>query len=225
MTILKGNVSVIAAHPDDEVIGMGGTLKKLINNGNLVSVLFLSDGVSSRNSIRETVESRKSSALKSLESLGCRDVEFLDFPDNKLDTIPMLDLCKKIELHLNARETEIVFTHYPYDLNIDHRLTCEATLVACRPNPTSLVKQLLFFETVSSTNWKFGDKSFSPNIYIDITNEINDKNLALKHYSIELNEFPSFRSLDGIGSLAKYRGASVGFEKAEAFELGYLRIM
>jgi len=224
MTIFEGKVAIVAAHPDDEVIGMGGTIKKLINKGSLVSVLFLSDGVSSRSSIRETIESRKVSSLKSLESLGCSDVEFLDFPDNKLDTVPLLELCKKIESHLSARNTDIVFTHYPYDLNVDHRLTCEATLVACRPIPTSSVKQLLYFETVSSTNWRFGEKNFSPNIYIDITTEFNDKNLALNYYSTELNEFPSFRSLDGIASLAILRGATVGFEKAEAFELGFQRI-
>jgi LmbE family N-acetylglucosaminyl deacetylase len=224
MKILEGNVSIIAAHPDDEVIGMGGTLKRLIDDGNSVSVLFLSDGVGARDSIRETVESRKISAIKSLESLGCTDIEFLDFPDNMLDTVPMLDLCKKIELHLGSRNTEIVFTHYPHDLNIDHRLTCEATTVACRPIPKVSIKQMLYFEVASSTNWKFGDRNFNPNIFVDITDEFDAKSLALNHYSIELNEFPNFRSLDALTSLATMRGTTVGFEKAEAFELGYLRI-
>jgi LmbE family N-acetylglucosaminyl deacetylase len=202
---------------------MGGSIKKLTSQHNKVSVLFLSDGVTSRDNPREGVESRKDSSLKALEILGCSDVEFNDYPDNRLDTVPLLDLCKTVERHIQARQTDIVFTHFPFDLNIDHRVTHEATLVACRPNLNSLVKQLLFFETVSSTNWNFGAKNFSPNFFIDVTEYFDSKIIALKHYSTELNDFPSARSILNIESLANYRGASLGFEKAEAFEVGFIR--
>jgi LmbE family N-acetylglucosaminyl deacetylase len=203
---------------------MGGTIRKLIEQDNKVSVLFLSDGVTSRENLREEIELRRSSSINALKSIGCSDLEFCDYPDNKLDSIPLLNLCKTVENHIRSRNTEIVFTHFPFDLNIDHRRTQEATLVACRPNSDSLVSELYFFETVSSTDWKFGDRRFSPNLFVDITNQFPKKLLALQHYEAEINDFPNARSMLSIESLANFRGASIGFRKAEAFELGLHRI-
>ena len=203
---------------------MGGTIRKLIEENNKVSILFLSDGVTSRENLREEIKSRRSSSISALKSLGCTDIEFCDFPDNKLDSIPLLNLCKTVESHIRLRNTEIVFTHFPFDLNIDHRRTQEATLVACRPNLNSFVRELYFFETVSSTDWNFGNRRFSPNIFVDITNQFRNKLLALQHYDVEINDFPNARSILSIESLSNFRGASIGFEKAEAFELGFHRI-
>jgi LmbE family N-acetylglucosaminyl deacetylase len=221
--MLEGNVIIVAAHPDDEVLGMGATINKLINFGNRVQVLFLSDGVSSRNIPREDTDARQQSAISALEKLGCKEVYFTDFPDNQLDTVPLLEICKVIENRFTNFMPETVFTHFPFDLNIDHQLVSEAVTIASRPKSSSKIKNLFYFEVLSSTGWKFGSRVFSPNLFIEIDNEFELKLEALQKYQKEMDPYPNARSLEAIEALAILRGASAGKKKSEAFEVGFIR--
>lgn len=220
--VFDENILVVAAHPDDEVLGMGGTINKFTSEGKKVSVLFISDGVTSRDQLRETLDSRRSSAISSLKKLGCVDVDFADFPDNKLDSIPMLEICKVIESKFNRFAPSSVFTHFPYDLNIDHQIVSEAVSVASRPKRDSSVRGLFFFEVLSSTGWRFGSRPFCPNLFIDIEVEFENKVASLKEYHLELETYPNARSLEAVEALAILRGSFVGNRKSEAFEVGFI---
>ncbi len=221
--IKNKKILIIAAHPDDEVIGMGGSIKLFSENQNEVFVILLSSGVGSRNFERQSAESRKESARLALNKLGCSKIYFGDFPDNQFDTVGVLTIAKFIEAHVDRLQPEIVFTNYYQDLNVDHRITSEATLVAVRPRPDSSVANLYFYEVSSSTGWKFGSQTFEPNYYIDILNSNLSKQMALMEYQIEMNKFPSARSLQAIEYLNRYRGSTMGYTIAEAFEIGFIR--
>jgi N-acetylglucosamine malate deacetylase 1 len=216
------NVLIIAAHPDDEVLGCGGTIAKYTKEGLKVSVLFLTDGESSRNDI-ENVNSlilkRKNNAKAALKILGCQSISFLDFPDNRLDSIDLLDVVKKVEKYINTIKPFRVITHFVHDLNIDHQITHKAVVTACRPQPENFVRELLFFEVLSSTDWAF-EKYFEPNLFVDISSTIDLKIDALDCYHEELRDFPHPRSLKAIKSLAFYRGSMSGLFAAEAFKIG-----
>lgn len=216
-------IVVVAAHPDDETLGMGGSIRTFIDAGNDLTVLVLADGVTSRNAIRESVSSRKRSAMSALKVLGCSKVIFGDFPDNSLDTVPFLEICKWIEDQFQQIKPNAVFTHFPQDLNIDHRIVAEATTVASRPKVGSSVTELYFFEVLSSTGWLFQSQAFVPKFFVDIESTLPAKIEALRHYEIEMDEYPGARSFEAINALATTRGAFVGFPKAEAFEIGFIR--
>ena len=123
MLLSNEKVLVIAAHPDDETLGMGGTIHKLSLLGSRVRVVFLSDGVSSREEIRESLESRRTAAIDALKILNCSDVYFYDYPDNSMDTVPFIKIVKTIEQIINDFGPTVLFTHFPRDLNVDHRIT------------------------------------------------------------------------------------------------------
>lgn len=216
-------ILVVAAHPDDEVIGMGGSIKLFTENQNEVFILFLSTGVGSRNIERQSAESRKESARSALKKLGCSEIYFGDFPDNQFDTVGILTIAKFIEAHVVKFQPEIVFTNYYEDLNVDHRIAAEATLIAVRPKPATSVTNLYFYEVYSSTGWKFGSQTFKPGYYIDILTSNLSKQMALREYKVEMDEFPSARSVQAIEYLNRYRGGTVGYAIAEAFEIGFIR--
>jgi LmbE family N-acetylglucosaminyl deacetylase len=217
------SILVVAAHPDDEVLGMGGTIRKLASQGKKVSVLFLSDGVSSRSNLRQPLDARRESAVSALSKLGCSDIEFCDFPDNKLDTIPILEICKAVDNKIDSFEPISVFTHFPFDLNIDHQIVSEAVQVASRPKSGSSVQQLFFFEVLSSTGWKFGSRAFTPNLFVQIEDEFENKLDSLQDYDLEMESYPDARSVEAVSALATLRGAFVGRKKSEAFEIGFIR--
>lgn len=219
----QNTVLVIAAHPDDESLGMGGTIHNLTQTGFTVHALFLSSGVGSRDSDREDSFARLSAANRALKSLGCNFITTGDFPDNSFDTIGLLNLAKFIEAKLDEIQPNIVFTNFHSDLNIDHRLTSEATLIAARPKPTSSVDELYFYEVVSSTGWQFGAKQFIPTYFVDITHSFHKKEAALLEYATEMDSPPSARSYSSIKALAKFRGNFMGLDYAEAFEVGFIR--
>jgi LmbE family N-acetylglucosaminyl deacetylase len=223
MNITSKSIAIIAAHPDDETLGMGGTIKLLTAKGNKVSVLFLTDGVSARDNLRENAESRKKSCVSALRVLGCENYEFGNFPDNALDSVPRISIIKFIENFLKTSEACVVFTHFPKDLNIDHQIAASSTLVACRPKPDSLVNSLYFFEVASSTGWNFGEVTFDPRIFIDVDSTMKSKIEALMEYSVELDNFPNARSILAIEALARVRGSSAGMKNSEAFEVGFIR--
>ena len=220
------SVLVVAAHPDDEVLGCGGTIAKLSKKGFNVNLVFISDGVSSRKMSKKTlikqIAKRRKACLKASKILGTKKPTFYDLPDNALDTVPLLKIVKLISENIKKHKPSIVYTHTSDDLNIDHHIVNKAVVTACRPLKGSSVKTLLFFEIPSSTEWQITEKKkyFSPNWFEDITKELNKKIRALKAYKEELRSWPHPRSIKGVKSLAEWRGATAGYNAAEGFLLG-----
>ena len=224
---MANDILVVAAHPDDEVIGCGGTIARLSAAGKNCHLLVMAEGVTSRDDARDP-DSRKNelsgikkACLAAAKVLGIKSVEFKSNPDNRLDSLARLDLVKQIEKKIRGVKPEVVYTHHHGDLNIDHRIVAEAVLVACRPIPGCLVKEIYAFEILSSTEWSFAEKntSFHPNCFVDIKNTLARKLKAMKKYASELRDFPHPRSLEALDYLAKIRGAQVGLPAAEAFTL------
>ena len=212
-------ILIVAAHPDDEILGCGGTIFKLKKN-NKIKIIFLTNGVSARTKDQQKIFTRKHECEKLFKFLKISKPIFFDFPDNQLDNFPLLKIIKKIEEILKTFKPEVIFTHYENCLNIDHQIAFKATLTACRPLKKISVKKILSFEVLSSTEWMASKKkSFQPNFYINIDNEIKKKIKALKFYKSELKKYPHSRSAEGIEALAKFRGISSGNKYAEAFVL------
>lgn len=220
------SVLVVAAHPDDEVLGCGGTIAKLVGQGASVHVEILADGVSSREAGSAAVSGdltvRRTAAQRACEVLGVASCRFGDFPDNRLDTVAMLDIVKTIERSIAEFRPSVVLTHYAGDVNVDHRRIHEATTVACRPQHGHPVMTLLAYEVPSSTEWQLpgSGAAFSPNWFVDISDYIDRKMSALEAYAMELRAWPHPRSREGVMHLARWRGAIVGVSAAEGFVLG-----
>ena len=216
----KNNVFIIAAHPDDEVLGAGGSILKHVDVKDTVRILILSDGEKSK-STKVNVEQRQKQAHKVAGMLKVKDLILEKFPDNQFDSLPILQIIKKIECHLQKIKPNIIYTHFVHDLNIDHQLTFQAVLTACRPQPSFFVKKIFSFEIPSSTEWQIKDQTyaFCPNEYHDITNFINQKIEILKIYKGELRKYPHPRSIIGVKALAQLRGMEVGLLYAEGFQI------
>lgn len=212
-------VLVVAAHADDEVLGCGGTIAKHIDNGDKVIVMFMTDGVSSRcSNLSDDSEERASASQLAMSVLGVMDVRQLSFPDNKMDTVPLLEVVKSIEKIINQVNPETVYTHFANDLNVDHQVTHKAVMTACRPQSWSSVKKILSFEVLSSTEWNSHSlSSFKPQYIVNITEYWSKKIEALKCYQEEMRAFPHSRSYECVEALAMVRGATNGFEFAESF--------
>jgi len=221
------NILVIAAHPDDEVLGCGGSICKWSKKGYEVNVLILAEGITSRDSkrdrnLRESELSELEKSAKEANSiLGVKSLQFLCFPDNRLDSVDLLDIIKSIEDKINELKPEMVVTHHVGDLNIDHYLIHKAVLTACRPYPQQIVKKILTFEVLSSTDWNSytSNTTFMPNWFEDISDTLENKKRALNAYASEMKSWPHSRSIKAVEHLAKLRGASVGFDACEAFTL------
>jgi len=216
-------VLVVGAHADDEVLGCGGTMARLAAEGADVHVLLLADGETSRDGARlQEQEARKAAAADAARILGCKSTISHDFPDNRLDSVDLLDIVKVIELRLAELQPDTVFAHHNGDVNIDHRRVHEAVLAACRPQPGHSVKQLLFYEVASSTEWRPAGSGvpFVPNTFFDISSTLIKKQAALNAYAAEMRDFPHARSIEAVAALAHWRGATVGVGAAEAFVLG-----
>ena len=215
----KGKILIVAAHPDDEILGCGGTILKL-KEKNDINVIFMTNGVSARGKNRISEKRRKNACLKLFKYLDISKPEFFNFPDNQLDRTPLLKIIKKIEKKINLYKPDTIFTHFSNCLNIDHRKTFEAVNTACRPINKISVKKILSFEIPSSTDWAlFHGKNFQPNYYIDISKFLNEKINLIKFYKDELRNYPHSRSVKSIKSLASYRGVSSGVKYAEGFYL------
>lgn len=222
---------VVAAHPDDEVLGCGGTMARLAAEGWAVHVLIVAEGATSRdrNRNRQAKQAELSelaqSAIAANSVLGVASVVIGDMPDNRLDSMDLLDVVKIVENAVSLHRPSLVFTHHAGDVNIDHRVLHDAVVAACRPLPESPVEELLFFEVASSTEWRPGSSgpAFSPNVFYDIGPYLRAKLDALARYESEMRPFPHARSTEALEALARWRGASSGFEAAEAFSLGRAR--
>lgn len=214
-------VLIVAAHSDDEALGCGGTIARHVAEGDQVHAVFIADGVSSRaNPDPKEFERRKAASEKASEILGIISTTYLDFPDNCLDNMAILDIIQPLETVIANLKPQIVYTHHYGDLNVDHQITHRAVMTACRPIPGSTVREILTFEVVSSTEWNSpGYKDFCPNVYIDISDQLETKILALEAYGLEIRAHPHSRCLEHSRSLAHHRGSSVGKIAAEAFML------
>lgn len=222
-------VLVIAAHPDDEVLGCGGTMARHALMGDDVYSVILAEGLTSREKERnrevhsKAFKTLHNAAKKANDILGVKQLKLLDFPDNRMDSLDRLDIVKVVEELVNDIKPTIIYTHHIGDVNIDHRRIHEAVLTAVRPIPGNHdVEQLLYFETASSTEWMTAGSApaFTPNWYVDIEKTLQLKLKALEAYEYEMREWPHARSVKALEYLAKWRGANVGVEAAEAFMLG-----
>jgi len=217
-------ILIIAAHPDDEILGCGGTAARLVKQGNEAYTLILGEGITSRDDSRQRKKREKEilqlkkQVHQANEVIGIDEVFTHDFPDNRFDSVSLLDIVKVIETIKNKIKPDIVFTHYEKDLNIDHQITYRAVLTAMRPTAGETVKEIYSFEVLSSTEWNF-PLSFSPDVFFDISGTIDTKLAAMEKYQSELREYPHPRSLKGIRLNAEQWGMKTGLKYAEAFRL------
>ena len=207
------NILIIAAHPDDEVLGMGATIQKLNKENHKIHLCVVSEGATAQYRDSKMFEIRKKSCIKSGKLLGISTFDFLELPDMKLDSIPHLEINIKLEEIIEKYKPQIVYTTPSHDLNKDHQIVFESTLVATRPQSSS-VKEILSYELPGITRIPF-----LPNIYVDVKKEINQKIKAFKMYSSEVEKFPHPRSITSIENLSIQRGIESGLEYAEAFTL------
>ena len=204
------NILVIAPHPDDEVLGMGGTIKKL-SKKNKIILCVVSEGATAQYKDKKMIKVRRDSCKKTAKILGISQTIFLDYPDMRLN-LSHLDINKKLEEIVEKYRPEIVYTAPKNDLNLDHQMVFNSTLVACRPK--SGVKQILCYEIQGNTK-----VPFAPNVFENIEKEFPYKIKGFKMYESEIEEFPNPRSITAIENLAIQRGIESGTKKAEAFEL------
>lgn len=229
---MNRKILVVAAHPDDEVLGCGGTIARHAHEGDEVHVLIVGEGVTSRDSAggpglqEQQLSAIRQAAIKAASVLGARPPRFLGLPDNRLDSVPLLDVIKEIETVVAEIRPELIYTHHGSDLNVDHRIVHQAVTTTCRPMPQQGVGNLLFFEIPSSTNWQAPGSfpPFNPNWHVDISGTLGKKMEALRAYGAEMRPWPHARSLEACEHQARWRGASVGLDAAEAFELGRMLV-
>jgi N-acetylglucosamine malate deacetylase 1 len=213
-------ILIVAAHPDDEVLGCGGTIARHIDEGSTVAVIFMSKGVSSRPvaNVHDESKRRHSAMNAAMKSLGVEHITCCDFPDNQMDSVPLLEVTKAIENIINSFKPNTVYTHFSQDLNIDHRITHQAVMTACRPQKKSTVSKIFSFEILSSTEWNSPTlQAFTPQYIVDISKYWHKKLQALNCYQEELRVFPHSRSIECIEALATLRGCTHGIKMAEAF--------
>ncbi len=220
---MSKKILIVAAHPDDEVLGCFGTVARLIQEGYEAYTLILGEGKTSRDEKRQ-VENKKdeiavlnNEILNANNAIGIKKVFVESFPDNRFDSVDLLDIIKVISKVKNEVKPDIIFTHYEHDLNIDHQITYKAVVTATRPMQDECVKEIYSFEILSSTEWSY-PVSFSPDTYYDVSDTLDLKIKAMEEYISELREYPHPRSLNGIELNAKYQGMRVGKIAVEAFK-------
>jgi LmbE family N-acetylglucosaminyl deacetylase len=211
-------VVAVVAHPDDEVLGVGGTLARHAQDGAEVTALVLADGATSRYAERMQDELQVA-GQKSALHLGLREIRFANLPDQRLDALPLIEVTRVVDAVLDELRPDVVYTHFAGDVNLDHAVVARATWTACRPYARPGVRELLAFETPSSTEWGWpglGDR-FSPNVFVDVSDTIDTKLVAMACYDSELRPEPHPRSLDALLTRAAYWGSVVGMRAAEPF--------
>lgn len=217
--IMKNKVLIIAAHPDDEAIGCGGTIIKHKKNGDSIHLIFMTDGISARRATKKSKLIRNKGLKKCLQILKPDSYQCFDFPDNEMDKFSLLKVVKEIEKFLNNIKPNIVYTHSEFDLNVDHQVVAKAVKTATRPFPEQPVKELYSFFINSSSEWNFGNGNTAPDFYVDISDQIKDKKDLLKAYESEMRDPPHARSIDNILNTNKVCGSICGTNFAEAFKV------
>lgn len=222
------NVLVVAAHPDDEVLGCGGTMARLSSEGHDVHILILGEGVTSRHADPSEADQAELDALhKQAEevgaSLGAKSVSLAKLPDNRFDSVDLLDIVKIVEEHVDRLKPEVVYTQHGGDLNIDHVCTFRAVLTATRPMEGSPVKQVLAYRVASSTEWAFDqfEPTFREEVFSDISSTLDKKIAAMQMYEGEARPFPHPRSPEALEAEAKHFGSIAGLKAAEVFSVVY----
>lgn len=218
---MSKTVLVVAAHTDDEALGCGGTIARHVAEGDTVYAVFLADGVTSRpDSTSEELEKRNAAAESAHKILGLTKAYMLGFPDNRMDSVPLLNIVQKLEQVVREIKPHVVYTHHHSDLNVDHRVTHQATMTACRPVPDASVRELYAFEVLSATEWNTpGGQAFIPNVFVNISDYLKTKMDAIEAYKLEMREVPHSRSVVNTRRLAEFRGNSVGYAAVESFSL------
>jgi len=229
------NILIIAAHPDDEVLGMGGTIAKHTSQHDTVSIIYMATGITGRRELLESeyeiknipkkiqedwqqeIGKLRQDANKSARLLKVKNVKFFDFPDNEMDGIHLLKVVKVIEKEIKTAKPDRIYTNHYGDLNVDHKVVYNATLAACRP-ANFPVKEILSFEVLSSTEWSY-PYNFNPNHFINIEKYLGKKIKAMELFVNEIRKFPHPRSSENIKHVARRWGSVSGFNAAEAFEL------
>ena len=226
---------VIAAHPDDECLGTGATVARLAAEGHEVYIAILSQGIDSRyteppssgdEAMQQKLEMIKAkgqnirNAMRAGKHLGAKCVTVDPLPDQKFDTIPLLEIAQLISRIIDEVEPEVVYTHHHGDLNQDHQAVAKATLIATRPY-SSIVKVVYAYEVPSSTEWAYNSEvPFQPNVYEQITPEQLERKIqAMEMYESERRSFPHPRSPEALRAKTVVRGSEAGVPLAEAFEL------
>ena len=214
------NVLVVAAHPDDELLGLGGTIASHTAKGDRVKVAVMCEGFSSRYNGDWDAEVRKQ-AKQAAQILGVTDLVLGDLPDQRLDTVPLCEVTKKVDQLIAESEPEVIYTHFGGDINHDHRKLTEAVLVAARPYSAPWVKEVLMFETPSSTEWGSPTLAspFQANVFVDVSKFLELKIKAFSCYSAEVRPSPHPRSLEALTDRARYWGSIINRPCAEAFLL------
>lgn len=219
--MMNSIVLVVAAHPDDEILGMGGTIARHVAAGDQVHIMFLGDGVGSRGSSAALIEERQEMARAACEHLGVNvsQLHFQAFPDNAFDSVPLLEVVQAIEILKGQLAPDVVYTHHGGDLNIDHRIACQAVLTAFRPQLGERCKEIYSFEVNSATEWSAPSVSapFLPDTYVDVSAYRFAVLKAYACYAEEVRPDPHVRSLKAFEVSLERRGREVGVEEAEAF--------
>jgi LmbE family N-acetylglucosaminyl deacetylase len=226
----SNSLMTVVAHPDDEVLGCGGTVHRLISNGWKAHLTIMSGGVGGRYSRSEAagaIAGKQKNALveqmqKAASAIGYHGVDVFDFPDNRMDTVGRMDLSQAIRPILERERPDLVFTHHPGDYNWDHTAVFDAVMMAARCNPPDFYPaEIRSFEVLSSTEraWQDSSRIFCPNLYVDISKTIDMKKLAMRYYELEYRAYPHPRSIEAIEFLARRRGNEVGMIYAEAFHI------
>lgn len=215
-----GPVLVVAAHPDDEVLGCGGTIARLSQEGYGVYIAILGEGITSRHGQQDQVqvEILHKCSQQVAKLLGVKDLFTYNLPDNRFDTVPLLNVIKIIEELVEYLQPETIYTHHSDDLNIDHMVVHRAVLTSARPLTSCPVREIYTFEVASSTEWGV-HPTFYPNVFVDIHSTLETKIRAMSLYESEVRKFPHPRSPKALWINAHHRGSMVGLEAAEAFKL------
>lgn len=220
-------ILIVVAHPDDELLGLGATMHQCIENQNVKThVVILGEGITSRSVVRDQKKWENQLAIhrKNIQmaqkAIGYHSVSIYDFPDNRFDTIALLDIIKIIEKEKEAFQADVIFTHHGGDLNIDHQRTFEAVVTACRPMAEEKVKTIIAFETPSGTEWRSSTdpRHFLPNLFFSVSEKnIQAKIKGMESYEFEKRKYPHPRSPEALIIQAKRWGIATGLGYAEAF--------
>ena len=225
---MNNRILIIAAHPDDDILGCGGMSSKYKSVDIDIRVIFIVEGTSCRfnesdlNSaiVQEEIYQRNSYGIKALNYLGVNNYKFYNLPCGRLDTVPIININKIMENEIREFKPTIIFTHSENDTNNDHRIIFRSTLMATRPVLTNKIRQLISFEILSSSEWNFGSEFFKPNFFIELSEQnVQDKINALNFYESETKPYPFPRSTEGIKINCQYRGMQIGVKYAEAYKL------
>jgi LmbE family N-acetylglucosaminyl deacetylase len=228
LELLKSKrIMIVVAHPDDELLGLGATFNKLINEYNVIThVLILGEGITSRSEKRDVkkweleLKIHTDNIFNAQKAIGYHSTSIYDFPDNRFDNVALLDIVKVIEKEKDMFKPEVIFTHHGGDLNIDHQRTFESVVTCCRPMNNEMVKTIISFETPSGTEWRASSdpKHFVPNFFVSVSEEnVNAKIKGMESYEFERRKYPHPRSPEALMIQAKRWGIVIGSEFAEAF--------